>query len=399
METNTLSGSADMTTSTAWRAQAAMLAIGTFAVGTDAFVIAGVLPSIASSMRIDLPAAGQMVTVFSLAYALSAPITGALSAGWFRRTALTTGLLVLVLGNILTALAPTFGLALASRVVAAIGAGLYTGTASATAAALAGPARRGRAIAIVMLGMTSSLVLGAPLGTAIGTIWNWRVTLFAVAALALAAGAVIYLRIPAIRETTGASLGTRLAPLRSRWVVSILVRALLVFIGIFLPYTYISAIYAPVTAANPGALSWLLLIFGVASTLSNLTAGRLTDHWGPRRVIVVGSLGIAAALALMPWMNASLPLALLASFIAGLFSFSQTTPQQHLILSHAPAGTQSVVIALYQAVLYLGVSLSGAIGAGFIKHFGAHYLSWLAVLFVAVSLLPMLFIKGREPIH
>ncbi|RKP47178.1 MFS transporter [Pararobbsia silviterrae] len=366
-----------------------MLAIGTFAVGTDAFVIAGVLPSIASSLRVSLAAAGQMVTIFSLAYALSAPITGALSAAWYRRTALTAGLLLLVVGNILTAIAPTFGLALASRVVAAIGAGLYTGTASATAAALAGPERRGQAIAIVVLGMTLSLVLGAPLGTAISTIWNWRVTLCAVAGVGGLAGATVFARIPALREVAGIGLSARLAPLRDRHVMRMLLRALLVFIGIFIPYTYISAIYARATTADPRLLSGLLLCFGVASTVSNLVAGRLSDRWGPRRVLVAGSLGLVAVFANMPWMSASPMPALLAAFLAGLFSFSQTTPQQHWMLSQAPRGTQSVVTSLYQATLYLGVSLSGAIGAYFMQRVGPHFLSWLAAAFVLLSLLPI----------
>ncbi|MFP3245097.1 MAG: MFS transporter, partial [Paraburkholderia sp.] len=241
----TISRPADATSegSASWRTDVAMLAIGTFAVGTDAFVIAGVLPSVASTLHVSIAGAGQMVTVFSLAYALSAPVVGALCAGWPRRTSLSVGILVLVLGNILTALAPGFGLVLASRVVAAVGAGLYTATASATAAALAGPEKRGQAIAIVILGMTSSLVLGAPLGTAISTFSNWRITLYAVAALGLVAGVAVFLRIPPLRDHAAAGLAVRLSPLRDRQILRILLRALLVFTGIFIPYTYISAIY------------------------------------------------------------------------------------------------------------------------------------------------------------
>jgi MFS family permease len=127
----------------------------------DAFVIAGVLPSIASTLKVSTASAGQLVTVFSLAYAVAAPILGALTAGWSRRTALVVALIVFALGNAVTAVAPDFSLVPLSRVIAAAGAGLFTATASATAAALAGPQNRGRAIALVMLGLTSSLILGA----------------------------------------------------------------------------------------------------------------------------------------------------------------------------------------------------------------------------------------------
>lgn len=392
---NTISRPTDSTSegSASWRTDVAMLAIGTFAVGTDAFVMAGVLPSVASTMHVRIAGAGQMVTVFSLAYALSAPVVGALCAGWPRRASLSVGILVLVLGNILTALAPSFGLVLASRVVAAVGAGLYTATASATAAALAGPEKRGRAIAIVMLGMTSSLVLGAPLGTAISTFSNWRITLYAVAALGLVAGVAVFSRIPPLRDHAAAGLAVRLSPLRDRQILHILLRALLVFTGIFIPYTYISAIYAPLTQPHPQLLSVLVLLFGAAGTASNLLAGHLADRIGPPRVLVAGSLGLALIFVLMPWTRETVALALPATFAAGLFTFSQTTPQQHLILSYAPPGTQSFVTGLYQAMLYLGVSLAGAFGALFLQHVGAHYLSLLAAVFVLAALLPRMSVK------
>jgi DHA1 family inner membrane transport protein len=391
----TISRPADATSegSASWRTDVAMLAIGTFAVGTDAFVIAGVLPSVASTLHVSIAGAGQMVTVFSLAYALSAPVVGALCAGWPRRTSLSVGILVLVLGNILTALAPGFGLVLASRVVAAVGAGLYTATASATAAALAGPEKRGQAIAIVILGMTSSLVLGAPLGTAISTFSNWRITLYAVAALGLVAGVAVFLRIPPLRDHAAAGLAVRLSPLRDRQILRILLRALLVFTGIFIPYTYISAIYAPLTQPHPQLLSVLVLLFGAAGTAGNLLAGHLADRLGPPRVLVAGSLGLALIFVLIPWTRETVALALPCTFAAGLFTFSQTTPQQHLILSHAPPGTQSFVTGLYQAMLYLGVSLAGAFGALFLQHAGAHYLSLLAAIFVLAALLPRMSVK------
>ena len=183
-----------------WRAHAMALAFGTFAVGTDAFVVAGVLPSISSTLAVSTASAGQLVTVFSLAYAIAALILGALTANWPRRTALIVALSIFALGNAVTAMAPGFTLVLLSRVIAAAGAGLFTATASATAAALSGPLNRGRAIALVMLGLTSSLILGAPLGTAVSNGSNWRMTMWLVTALGVLAGVVIAIRLPYFRN-------------------------------------------------------------------------------------------------------------------------------------------------------------------------------------------------------
>lgn len=383
---------------TRWKGPAAILAVGTFAVGTDAFVIAGVLPSIASSLGVGLAAAGQLVTVFSLAYALTAPVLGVLTAGWSRRTALVVALAAFTVGNVLTALAPDYGLVLASRVLAAAGAALFTATASATAAGLAGPTHRGRAIAIVMFGLTSSLVLGAPLGTAIGGLADWRATLWFVTALGLVAAVLLQLRLPRLAAAPSGegatTLRQRLAPLADRRVLGLLTRTLVVFTGIYLPYTYLSAVYQPATGDDGNKLALALLLFGVAGTAGNLAAGALADRFGPRRVIVVGTLGLTVALLAVPALRGSMATAVVAVLVTGVLSFSVTTPQQQQLVAMAP-GAQSVVTSLYQSVLYLAVSLSGVLGGLGLNLVGAAALTPVAAGFVLLASV-LSWASGRE---
>ncbi len=370
-----------------WRAHALALAFGTFAVGTDAFVIAGVLPSIADTLHVTPAAAGQLVTVFSLAYAILTPILGALTAEWSRRAALVTALVVFAIGNAITAIVPDFGLVLASRVIAAAGAGLFTANASATAAMLAGPQYRGRAIALVMLGLTSSLIFGAPLGTAVSNLSDWRMTMWLVTALGLLAGVVVLWRLPDVREAGASGLMERFRPLRSRSVQIDLLCTLVVFTGVYIPYTYISVVYAPVTGAQPQWLGAMLLIFGVAGTAGNLLAGRLADRFGPVPVIVGGSLGLAIVFLLVPLLNSTLPSALVVVALSGLFAFSLTTPQQHLLISHAAGGKLSLVTGLYQSAIYAAVSLSGVVGALAIGWGAADRLTLVAVVPIVLAAL------------
>lgn len=145
-----------------------VLAIGMFAVGTDSFVIAGILPDVAASFGVPVAVAGQMVTIYALGFALLSPVIAATMAHWPRKRLLLTGLAIFIAGNMLTAVAPTIGLALASRLIAALGAAMYSPTATATAASLVPPEKRATALAIVIAGLSSATALGAPMGTFIG---------------------------------------------------------------------------------------------------------------------------------------------------------------------------------------------------------------------------------------
>ncbi|GAA4536290.1 MFS transporter [Amycolatopsis samaneae] len=367
-----------------WRSHAAMLALGAFAVGTDAFVIAGVLPSIADSLGVGIAAAGQLVTVFSLAYAIAAPVLGVLTAGWSRRSALLTALLVLSAGNALTALAPDYPLVLASRVLAAAGAALYTASASATAATLAGERNHGKAISVVLLGVTSSLVLGTPIGTVIGGALGWRATLWFVVLLGGLACALIAVRLPPLAGSAGTGLRERLAPLTDRRVLTALAATLVVFTGIYLPYTYFSAVYEPATGGDSAMLAILLLVFGVAGTAGNLVAGTLADRFGASRVVLAATALLTVALLLVPVLRVSVATAVPAIAVVGFLSFSVTSPQQQAIIALAPAA-RSVVTALYQSALYLAISLSGVVGGVALDGLGAGTLAPLAAVLVAFT--------------
>ncbi len=164
------------------------LALGMFALGTDSFVVAGVLPRIAHEFGIGIGAAGQMTTVYSLSYALLAPLIATLAAGVARKRLILIGLAIFVIANLGTALAPSFGFALATRALAGLGASIFSPTATGSAAAIVPPERRGMALAVVLTGMTVSTAIGAPIGTLIGSFVSWHWTMVFVAALAALSG-------------------------------------------------------------------------------------------------------------------------------------------------------------------------------------------------------------------
>ncbi|MFF5503338.1 MFS transporter [Streptomyces roseolus] len=363
------------------------LALATFAVGTDGYVIAGLLPSIATDLGVSTPAAGQLVTVFALTLALSAPVAGALTSGLDRRTALLIALGVFVIGNAVTALGTTYEVVMASRIVTAVGAATITSAASSTAAALAPPERRGRALAFVLGGLTLATALGLPLGTLIGRT-DWHLTLWAVAGIGLLAMAGILAGLPRV-TLPAASLPDRLRPLAQGRVLALLAVTSLALLGAYTLYTYIAPALRGATGGDESLLTLVLLAWGVGALAGNIAAGRLVDRHDAARV-VTGSLALAAlALALTPLATRALAPTLVWAVVWGVSVGIVVVPQQHRLIALSPAAAP-VLLGLNSSALYLGIALGGGLGGLAQEWFGlapAH----LGPVAAAVTVLTLLW--------
>jgi DHA1 family inner membrane transport protein len=368
-----------------WWPRVAVLTLGTFVVGTDGFIIVGLLPEIHRTLHVSTAAAGQMVSVFALSYALLGPVLATLTGSWARRRVLVSGVALLAVGNAVTASAHVYGLVLASRVLAGCGAALFVASAVATAAHLVDDERRGRAISLVTAGATLSLVLGAPLGTVIGGAWGWHEAIWFVAAVAAVVAIVLTFVLPPIKLDQTATLRQRIAPLTDRRVLRILIVTLLAFIGVFLPFTYMSAVFGPAIGGHESRLALLLLVFGVAATAGNLTAGSLADRYGPRRVVIGATLGIAVVCLVMLPIRHVFALVAVAEALSGVVSYSVIGPQQHRIIAYAPPGGASLVTSLNTSTGYLGQFLASTVGAGLLATTSSAVLLPVAAAFAALA--------------
>ncbi len=367
-------------------ARVAVLAAGTFAVGTDAFVIAGVLPGVARGLGVTVPEAGQLVTVFALAYAIFSPVLATATGTWPRRRILLAALGIFVIGNVATALAPTFGLALGARIVAACGAGLVTPTSSVVAASLVSPGHRARAIAVATAGLTAATALGAPVGAVIGAGLGWRGTMWFLAGLGALAAAAIWLFLPQVPAPSPAGLRQRLAAAADSGVARLLATTFLMFTGIYLVYTYISVLVPAAARGRGGTLALLLFVFGAAATAGNLAAGHLADRVGPRTIIAAAAGILVITSLLASPAGSRLPGAVADIAVYGIAAFSVTAPQQHRLISRRPADS-ALVISLNASFLYLAVSAAASLGAVLISSFGAFWLGPAAAAFVLAGLL------------
>jgi Arabinose efflux permease len=362
-----------------------VLALGTFAIGTDSFVVAGLLPDIARSFQISVGAAGQLITAYAFTYAVMTPLMAALTVHWPRKRVLLGGLGIFIIGNILTATLPSFELVLASRAMAGAGGAMFTPAASAAAAALVAPERRGRALAIVMAGLSGATALGAPIGTLVGSAGDWRMTMWLVAALGALAALGAGVSLPHVPTPPPLRLRERLAPLGDARVTATLLTTLLVLSGLYVVYNYISIAFDRATGGDGKTLAALLSVWGVAATIGNLAAGSLTDRLGSRRIINLAILVVALDFVLMPWSSKTLPGALSALIVWGLCGWGFLVPQQHRLVGIAPT-LAPILLALNAATIYVAVSFSGALGALALRTIDPYDLGLIGAVLILLGL-------------
>ncbi|MFC4907247.1 MFS transporter [Actinomadura gamaensis] len=374
----------------------AILALGTFAVGTDAYVVAGFLPAMARSLHVSESAAGQSATVFAITYAVLSPILATLLARVPRRALLVGALGVLAVANLGSALAPDFATLMATRVLAAAGAAAFTPNAGAVASSLVTAAQRARALAVVIGGLTMATALGVPLGNLAERALDWRATLGSVAALCAVAAVGVLAVMPALPGAPPIPLRRRVGALREPGVLAILP---LTVAGIAAGYG-LYAFAVPVLRAlgtGPGEEAWLLFLYGVGAVAGNLLSGAKVDRHGAVRVQAVGFTGLTVTMAAFAFAAYAgvhwTPLTAVLMVAWGAATWFQTPAQQVRLINAAPQET-AVVIGLNAAALYGGIALGTALGGLLLPIGAAPALAVCAVL--ALLCLPYLHATRRH---
>ncbi|MGF6767898.1 DHA1 family inner membrane transport protein [Paraburkholderia sp. GAS199] len=360
-----------------------ILALGMFAIGTDSFVVAGVLPEISRSFEVSIGAAGQLTTVYALAYAIASPAFAAIFAHVERKKLMLVGLSFFIVANLATAWAPSFAAALIARALAGFGAAMYAPTATGAGASVVPQERRGFALSVVAAGLTASTALGAPIGTIIGGLGDWRYTMVFVSAISAIAALGIATLLRQVPAPPAISLRQRLAPLRDHRVGLTLLTTFFFLCGNFAVYTYLSVIFDRATGGSPVILGGLLVLWGTSGTIMNLTGGRLIDRIGTRKILTGMLLVLFVVMSTLSWTSATLPTAIVAVALYGAASWGQLAAQQHRLVTLMPDAA-TIVLGLNTSAIYTGVALAGLLGAATVHLIGAHNIGWISLaLYVA----------------
>ncbi|MFI1711577.1 MFS transporter [Streptomyces griseoruber] len=351
------------------RALLLALSLGAFSIGTDSFVINGLLERIAADLDVTESSAGQLVSVFALVYALSAPVLAAITGTLRRKQLLLVAMVAFVAANALGAVAPNYAVLMMSRLVAALGAGLYIPCGMAITVGITPERRRGRAIALVAGGMSAATALGVPIGTLVGTVGSWRTTLVLVAALAALAVVVLAVALPQVPTPPAVTVRERLGVATHPGVLVALLSNSLACAGVFSVFTYIAPLTTTTTEVDSSGVSAYLLVWGVAAVLGSAVGGRAADAFGGQRAylaataVLFGGLLALTMLTLLEPGGSAVNRALfgLALAVISIACWALPTAQNHRIAGlDSPAPT--VALSLNSSSSYLGAAVGGAAG-------------------------------------
>lgn len=368
--------------SAAWKIY--LLAVISFLVGTSEFIIAGILDKVAEDIGVSVSAAGQLITVFSIAYAFGTPILMAVTARMERRELLIYSLIAFVIGNGIAVALPGFGFLVASRIVLALSTGVFVVTALTVASRLAPPDKQGSAIATLVMGFSTALIVGVPIGRVIASAYDWKLTFGGIGLLGIAAILLILASIPRSEGEEPVPLRDQLALLRNPRIVVALFVTFFWIGGYSIAYTYISPYLLEITGLSEQGVSAGLFAFGIASLIGSKLGGFGTDKWGAPRTLIGGMLLHTVALILLSLAGQSAAVALPVLMLWAFSAWSSGPTQQYHLLSLAP-GASGIMLSLNTSVLQFGMAAGAGLGGIIVKQASLASISWIGAAGVIVA--------------
>ncbi|MEU0631433.1 MFS transporter [Streptomyces sp. NPDC005989] len=312
------------------------LAIGAFGIGTTEFVIMGVLPQVAGDFGVTIPTAGWLVSGYALGVVIGAPLLTMLGTRVSRKKMLMFLMGLFIAGNTLSAVAPSFGLMLTGRIVASLAHGSFFGIGSVVAADLVAPQRKASAISLMFMGLTVANIIGVPGGTHIGQVAGWRVTFAIVAALGVIGLIGVARLVPETGRPKSVSVRGEFAAFRNVQVWLAMAMTVLGYGGVFAAITYITPMMTEVAGYTEGAVTWLLVLFGVGMFLGNLLGGKFADR-ALMPMLFTALAALTAALLLFTATAHNKVLAAITLSLIGALGFATVPPLQKWVLDQAPA--------------------------------------------------------------
>lgn len=364
-----------------------LLTIGVFLTATSELIVSGIIGTISEDLGVSLALAGQLVTVYSLSFAIGTPVIISLTSRLDRKRMLLASLAVFIAGSLAAWMSPNIAVLMISRVILGVSSGVFLVVVFGAAAKIVPPDKIGSAVGTVVLGFSSAMILGIPIGMAIAEWLNWRAIFLILALLSIGVAYLIYKLVPTMEGDAAVPFFRQFNVLGSAVIVSGLLITLFRESGNNLLFTYVIPFIENIFALPATYSSFVMLLLGIVGAVGARLGGYCVDRFGASRVMLVGLAMHAAVISMLPlWAGRAIPgIAFLSLMV--LFMFATGTAMQSYFIARAPQSS-NLVLSINTSITHLGLALGAGGGGLVLESTGTlYYHPWLGGLLIGLGMI------------
>ncbi|MDN4638329.1 MFS transporter [Bacillus sp. PsM16] len=363
-----------------------LLALAAFLIGTIEYIITGIIQMVAHDLHVTTSTAGLLVTSLALSAAIGAPIVIALTINMDRRKILTWTLIIFILSNFITSISHSFEMVMITRILQGISGGTAIVVAMAVATRLVEREKRGTAIGIILMGLSSSLVLGVPIGTFLSSMIGWKALFAAIGVITLIPLIVVYRRIPSMKEQEPVTLRMQLSILKDKRILLAVAVTLFYVGGYSTLFTYLTPFLQASANLNITEISGILLLAGICSFLGSSLGGMAADKKGPIFTIFSGIILQIMMLMLLAFVTGNLVI-MVAVIMIWMIATWSTSPAQQLYLVTLVPKSPDIALSVNTSFIQFGFALGSGLGGIVLSRTSILHLSWISAGTVLLALL------------
>ncbi|MFB4389466.1 MFS transporter [Bacillus sp. BR_10] len=363
-----------------------LLALAAFLIGTIEYIITGIIQMVAHDLQVTTSAAGLLVTSLALSAAIGAPIVIALTINMDRRKILTWALIIFILSNFITSISHSFEMVMITRILQGISGGTAIVVAMAVATRLVEREKRGTAIGIILMGLSSSLVLGVPIGTFLSSMIGWKALFAAIGVITLIPLIVVYRRIPSMKEQEPVTLRMQLSILKDKRILLAVAVTLFYVGGYSTLFTYLTPFLQESANLSITEISGILLLAGICSFLGSSLGGVAADKKGPTFTIFSGIILQIIMLMLLAFVTGNL-VVMVAVIMIWMIATWSTSPAQQLYLVTLVPKSPDIALSVNTSFIQFGFALGSGLGGLVLSRTSILNLSWISAGTVLLALL------------